>query len=254
MIKNDINMYNNGKIYTIRCRTDNNLIYVGSTIQPLHKRWHQHKERFLYNKYKTSLLYIKMKEHGLENFYIELYEYYRCNTKEELNMKEGEIIRKIGNLNIVVPFRTTKEYYMDNIEKKKEYEKQYMNIPENRAKRNEYQKEYKRNTYDQNKEKILEQRKETVTCECGGCYRKNEAARHRKSVMHKYFEEHNEQKPIIGRQGSRELQKEKITCECGSVCGRGDFSKHRKTKKHLDYLENNNLNNNNESNSTHSSL
>ena len=33
------NKYNNGKIYTIRCRDDNNLIYVGSTVQPLYKRW-----------------------------------------------------------------------------------------------------------------------------------------------------------------------------------------------------------------------
>ena len=37
------NKYNNGKIYTIRCHDDQNLIYVGSTVQPLYKRWHQHK-------------------------------------------------------------------------------------------------------------------------------------------------------------------------------------------------------------------
>jgi hypothetical protein len=39
MTENDINIYNYGKMYTIRCRTENNLIYVGSIIQPLHKRW-----------------------------------------------------------------------------------------------------------------------------------------------------------------------------------------------------------------------
>ncbi len=30
--------YKNGKIYTIRYKNDNSLIYVGSTVQPLFKR------------------------------------------------------------------------------------------------------------------------------------------------------------------------------------------------------------------------
>ena len=32
--------YKNGKIYTIRCKNDDSLIYVGSTVQPLFKRLH----------------------------------------------------------------------------------------------------------------------------------------------------------------------------------------------------------------------
>ncbi len=47
MTEKDINTYNNGKIYTIRCRTDNKFIYVGSTTQPLHKRWFTHKSRLV---------------------------------------------------------------------------------------------------------------------------------------------------------------------------------------------------------------
>ncbi len=35
--------YKNGKIYTIRYKNDDSLIYVGSTVQPLFKRWYQHK-------------------------------------------------------------------------------------------------------------------------------------------------------------------------------------------------------------------
>ena len=31
--------YENAKIYTIRCKTDENLIYVGSTTQTLSQRW-----------------------------------------------------------------------------------------------------------------------------------------------------------------------------------------------------------------------
>ncbi len=33
------NKYHNGKIYTIRCRDDGTLIYVGSSCLPLHKRF-----------------------------------------------------------------------------------------------------------------------------------------------------------------------------------------------------------------------
>ena len=36
--------YKNGKIYTIRCKNDDTLIYVGSTVQPLHKRFYEHKK------------------------------------------------------------------------------------------------------------------------------------------------------------------------------------------------------------------
>ena len=38
------NKYNNSKIYLIKCRLDNNLIYVGSTVRPLYDRWNQHKK------------------------------------------------------------------------------------------------------------------------------------------------------------------------------------------------------------------
>ena len=39
------NKYANGKIYTIRYKNDNNLIYGGSTIQPLYKRFADHKRK-----------------------------------------------------------------------------------------------------------------------------------------------------------------------------------------------------------------
>ena len=39
-----MSVYNNGKIYTIRCKKVDTLIYVGSTIQSLHQRWAGHKK------------------------------------------------------------------------------------------------------------------------------------------------------------------------------------------------------------------
>jgi hypothetical protein len=88
-----MNKYNNGKIYTLRCYDDQTLIYVGSTTQPLYKRFFEHKRDA--SKFKERTLYTKMNELGSDKFYIELYELYSCNSKEELNKREGEVIEKI---------------------------------------------------------------------------------------------------------------------------------------------------------------
>ena len=118
-----MNKYSNGKIYTIRCHDDQNLIYVGSTIQPLYKRWHQHKLRSQcetdkeYHKY----IYTKIRELGIDKFYIELYENFECKSKEELCKKEGEVIRLIGNLKQQIAGRTRKEWRQENPEKTRIY-------------------------------------------------------------------------------------------------------------------------------------
>ena len=52
--------YKNGKIYTIRYKNDDSLIYVGSTVQPLFKRWFEHKSRVINEKSKQyNYFYIK---------------------------------------------------------------------------------------------------------------------------------------------------------------------------------------------------
>lgn len=112
--------YGKGKIYTIRCKTDDTLIYVGSTIQSLAVRWGGHKKNSKREPYINSLIY-KTVNGKWENWYIELYELYPCSCKEELSRKEGEIIRLIGNLNMNIAGRTDKEYREDNKEKIKEY-------------------------------------------------------------------------------------------------------------------------------------
>jgi len=169
--KNIINKYNNGKIYTIRCTDDNNLIYCGSTVQPLYKRWHQHKK--IYNKENNKeynkLLYIKMREIGIYSFYIELYENFNCDNIEQLLKREGEVIREIGNLNKKIEGRTHKEsqkiYYEDNKEKIIEQQKQYKNdnkekiIEQQKQYYNEHKFEKHKKYYIKNKEQILERQK-----------------------------------------------------------------------------------------------
>ena len=121
--------YKNGKIYTIRYKNDDSLIYVGLTVQPLFKRWHQHKKNSINEKsikYNYPL-YKKIRETNIEDWYIELYEEFSCENKEQLNKREGQIIREIGTLNKRIEGRTPKEYRDSNkeliSEKKKIYNK-----------------------------------------------------------------------------------------------------------------------------------
>ena len=160
---NSDNKYNNGKIYTIRCTDNNNLIYVGSTTQPLYKRWYEHKQ--IYNKegkQYNKLLYIKMRELGFDKFYIELYENINCENIEQLHRKEGEIIRQIATLNKNIAGLNVKENM-------KEYNKEY--YEENKEKIKETKKEY----YKKNKEQILEKQKEY--------YEKNKFQKNKKNIM-----------------------------------------------------------------------
>jgi hypothetical protein len=138
----DNNRYKNGKIYTIRYRNDDSLIYVGSTTQPLYKRFHGHKISCLNEKSKeyNKTLYVKIREtNNINDWYFELYEDYPTTNKENLLKREGEVIREIGTLNKVISGRTNKEYYEDNKDKIKEKDKKY---------------------YDSNKDKVLVRHKE----------------------------------------------------------------------------------------------
>ena len=122
------NRYTDGKIYTIRCNTDDTLIYVGSTIQPLSKRFSSHKKDCNNEKglsYNT-FFYTSIRENGgISNFYYELYEDYPCNNRNELDRREGEITRQISSLNKNIAGRTKKEYKSDHQDEIQQYQQQY---------------------------------------------------------------------------------------------------------------------------------
>jgi hypothetical protein len=147
--------YSKGKIYTLRCRTDNTLIYVGSTIQLLCERLAQHKCRMNDNKNKNRLIYQTINNEW-NKWYIELYELYPCNCKEELCKREGEVIREIGILNGRIEGRTDKEYYLDN----------------------------KKNINKINNDNYLNKYKKKITCECGCIISKHHLNTHIKSQKH----------------------------------------------------------------------
>ena len=186
--------YLEGKIYTIRCKTDNSLIYVGSTTQSLSMRMAGHRKE-IYNenrKQYTKKLYKTIREmDNMNEWYIELYENFPCNNKEELLKKEGEIIRQIGTLNTEIAGRTKQEYREENKDKIKEKEKEY------REKNKETIKEREKKYREENKEKIKEynanrirpegyeeKRKEKAFCECGCWIRKDNIGHHKKTQKH----------------------------------------------------------------------
>ena len=149
--------YQNGKIYTIRShQTDE--IYIGSTANCLSKRLNEHKSNFKYWKtgkraYTTSFKIIEF-----DDAYIELLENYACADKNELNRREGELIRSTDCVNKCVPGRTSKQRYEDNKDKISEQMKQQ---------------------YQQNKE--------IRTCVCGGkynCVRTSSIKQHYNSNKH----------------------------------------------------------------------
>ncbi len=83
--------YSKGQIYSIRFRDNDKLIYIGSTIQSLAVRFGSHKS----NDGCSLSQYVQSNYTGdLKCCYIELLEPYPCNNKQELNKREGEIIRK----------------------------------------------------------------------------------------------------------------------------------------------------------------
>ena len=162
-------VYKNGKIYCIRNYITDD-IYIGSSCEKyLSKRWVKHKSNINYDRDKNMPLYQKMRELGVENFYIELIENYPCESQDQLRAREGHYIREMATLNKRIETRTEKEWREDNKEYMQEWRKQH--YQENKAEIDEKAKKYaeekpdkvqqqKKDYYERNKEQIKEYGKE----------------------------------------------------------------------------------------------
>ena len=86
------NKYQNGKIYKI-VDIGYNKCYIGSTCEELSRRMSHHRAKFkrFLNGIKETYTrsYDIFNEYGVENCKIELIEYYKCDTIQELRRKEG---------------------------------------------------------------------------------------------------------------------------------------------------------------------
>jgi len=163
--------YTNGKIYKL-FSYDNDLVYIGSTIQKLSERLSKHKG--ICNTSSSKILF-----ENSANVKIELIEKFPCDCKEELVKREGHFIREIDCVNKVIIGRTHKEWYKDNVEYVKTRSKKF--AEDNKEKVLEYKQKY----YEETSAKLY-------TCECGKTLRFGGKARHEKSKFHiKYCEEQN---------------------------------------------------------------
>ena len=120
-----INKFNLSKIYAIKSpHTD--LYYIGSTTRPLCDRFTKHKS--CYKGYLKGTYHFvtsfKIIEH--DDAYIELLEEVNCENRNQLEKREGELIKenKSNCVNKFIPCRTKIEWTQDNIDKIREQRKQ----------------------------------------------------------------------------------------------------------------------------------
>ena len=168
--------YKQGQIYRLWSpHTDK--FYIGSTCNMLAKRLCGHKTN--YNQYLNGTHnFVSSNELfklGFDDVKIELIELCPCNSKAELDKREGELIRihKDNIVNHYISGRTKPEYYQDNrdeiLEKKIEYHRvnrdeilEKMKI-RNTKYRNENRNEFNtknREYYAKNKNEINKKRRE----------------------------------------------------------------------------------------------
>ena len=157
------NKYQNGKIYKI---VDNgyNKTYYGSTVETLSNRMSKHRAMYKYNqkqKHNYTVFSI-FDEYGVENCKIELVELCPCNSKDELEKREGELIKANECVNKYIPkdpnqyekeLERCRNYKSEHKEELKEKNKEYYET--NKAEIALKSKKYR----EENREKILERKK-----------------------------------------------------------------------------------------------
>ncbi len=97
-----MNKYQSGKIYKIIDNTSN-MVYVGSTYKTLQQRLNGHEQQFKTFKAGKHHYITSFKILENNNYKIELIESFPCETKQELNKREGNILIELRNkgLNVI---------------------------------------------------------------------------------------------------------------------------------------------------------
>lgn len=128
------------------------LVYYGSTIQLLKRRFWNHKN----NMTCSSKQILKFGDAKIELLEI-------VEDIDQLKSRERFYIENYPCVNIQIPERTKQEWTENNKQQVQEYQK-------------EYQKDYQKKYYELNKQKI--------TCACGSIVLKIHMSRHQKTDKH----------------------------------------------------------------------
>ena len=205
--------YANGKIYTIRSRSRPELVYVGSTTQALSVRFGEHKSRTCSSRQIIDV----------GDAYIELYENYPCAGKEELNRREGEVMRSMECVNKQVAGRTRQEYSEDNREEIKQARKQY--YQDHSEERKQAAKQYRRDHRGELKQAAKQ--------------RYQDHREERNQYSKQYNQDHKEE---INQYNRLYHQSKKImqVCVCGTEYNlghNGKKNKHYQSQKHQAHVQ-----------------
>ena len=188
--------YSKGQIYTLRSKSRPDLIYVGSTCNPLHKRMNQHRSNFKAwqegkRHYITSCEIFK-----IGDAYIEWFEDFPTDSKKKSEKREGEVMRSFNDCvnKRKNTGKTTKER-RDEQDKAavKEYNRQYReahreHLQEVTRKYRETHKDIlnqkQREKWHANKEVLLAKDYQKIICECGATTSRCNKFRHCKTAKH----------------------------------------------------------------------
>ena len=212
-----INKFNKSMIYSIRSPATERY-YIGSTTQILCKRFSDHNINYKAYLKGTGCFITSFKILELGNAYIELLEEVNCENRNQLEKREGELIREHKDLSVnkIIVGRTQKEYKTDNPEQQKQSCKKYM--INNKDKLIQYRIDNKDKIIQyriDNKDKIIQYRidnKESLSKRHNKYYKDNiESIKAKTKLLH--------------------------LCECGSAFTMGNKARHIKTAKHLKALE-----------------
>lgn len=159
--------YQNGKIYKIRDLA-NTKCYYGSTVKELKERLWKHKTSYQTRYYSVHDLF---DEFGLDNCIIELVEEYPCESKQQLEQREGWYIKnndcvnqRVQGLTYDEVLQNNKDWYTANrethLERTSQYQKEHPDIAR-KASRAFYQrnKEYYSEWQKANRDRINERRR-----------------------------------------------------------------------------------------------
>lgn len=113
--------YSQSKIYKIYS-DDTDLIYYGSTVQPLSKRLYSHKTKCNSKKYRSCSCKVIFEQS--DNVKIVLVESFPCKTKEELHQRELYYIQNNRCVNLVGTVRSYTPS-MNNVYTKNDYCRDY---------------------------------------------------------------------------------------------------------------------------------
>jgi len=218
-----MSIYQNGKIYAIKSPHTEE-VYIGSTCDPLKNRLIKHKSAYKCLEEKgiggfcTSYIIIKAGE-----AFIELVEEYPCESRKELEKREGKVQQATENsVNKMIAGRTWREWRKDNPGRAEAITKAW------RERNKEHIKEYNKQ-YSSGKDKCLI---------CDKEYAKGTLLRHYRTEYHLIRVNGDTRTTEQRKKDYDKVWKaKKVKCECGDIVSRSALRRHQRRKVHKDKME-----------------